>query len=111
MMDISPTERELLRGIRKRPCMYTGEYSLPRLRSFLDGYLGALALHGLDGSFCILPGEFHGFVTKRYGLPGPMGWCLAILENVPDGKEAVETFFSLLDEFLEANGLEPIESV
>ena len=56
MMDISPPERELLRGIRKRPGMYIGEYSLPRLRSFLDGYHGALVLHGLDGSFCILPG-------------------------------------------------------
>ena len=45
MMDISPPERELLRGIRKRPGMYIGEYSLPRLRSFLDGYHGALVLH------------------------------------------------------------------
>ena len=108
MMDISPPERQLLRRLRSRPPLYLGAYSLIRLQSFLIGYNAALRNYGLEDRACILPWEFHGFVTERYGQPGPKGWCLSILEAVPDGREAVETFFSLLDEFLETNGLAPL---
>ena len=107
-MDISPLERQMLRGIRLRPPMYLGAYSLTRLQSFLGGYESALRNHAPDGELCVLPWEFHSFVTERYGQPEPKGWCLSILEAVPDGKEDVETFFSLLDEYLEANGLAPL---
>ena len=108
VMDISPQERALLNGIRLRPGMYIGELSLSKIQAFLAGYQIALRNCGLEEQRCILPWEFHGFVTKRYGQPGPKGWCLSILEAAPDGKEAVEIFFSLLDEFLTENGYEKI---
>lgn len=38
IIDISQKERTLLSRIRKRPPMYVGEYSLPKLRNFFDGY-------------------------------------------------------------------------
>lgn len=37
-----------------------------------------------------------------------MGYVRVILQHVNDGKEAVEIFFDLLDEFLEENGFEKI---
>lgn len=107
-MDITPKERITLNHICSRPPMYIGEYSLSKLASFLDGYRMALLNHDPDNQYCILPRKFHEFVTEKYGLPAPMGYCNAILENVPDGKEAIETFFELLDEFLESNGFEKI---
>lgn len=104
MTDISPQERQLLRGIRLRPPMYLGACSLQGLQNFLSGYEVALQNCGLEDRRCILPWEFHGFVTERYGQPGPKGWCLSILEAVPNGEEAIGTFFCLLDAFLESNG-------
>ena len=86
VMDISPQERALLNGMRMRPGMYIGELSLSKIQAFLAGYQIALRNCGLEEQRCILPWEFHGFVTKRYGQPGPKGWCLSILEAAPDGK-------------------------
>jgi hypothetical protein len=37
-----------------------------------------------------------------------MGYVRAILQQMSDGKEAVQVFFNLLDEFLEENGFEKI---
>lgn len=113
IFDISPRERILLSAIRRRPGMYVGEYSLSRLRNFFDGYRSALQEHHLDQCCCIIPGgiAFHDFVTKKYGLyPDSIGYDHAILNNIPDGKEAIETFFELLDAFLEENGFEKIDT-
>ncbi|MBD5478331.1 MAG: hypothetical protein HDR14_03415 [Lachnospiraceae bacterium] len=110
MIDISPKERILLSGIRSRPPMYIGDYSLSKLWIFLMGYGGALRNHALDDQCCIMPKGFNDFVLKKYNLyPSSMGGVRAILQNMPDGKEAIEAFFNLLDEFLEANGLEKIQ--
>lgn len=106
--DISPKERELLGCIRKRPAMFVGEFSLSKLNCFLDGYRGALWNHGLNGQYRMIPREFHEFVSRKYGLSASMGYVRMILQQIPDGKEAVELFFRLLDEFLELNGFEKI---
>lgn len=109
-MDISFRERILLSRIRKRPPMYVKEYSLARLRSFFDGYRSALLTNGLDGQRRIIPKEFDEFVLRKYELyPSTMGYINAILQQVPDGKEAIELFFQTLDEFLETNRLEKIQ--
>lgn len=110
-MDISPKERTLLSMIRKRPGMYAGELSLHKLGNFFDGYGRALHEHHLD-IYCLIPSEFDNFVLKKCGLyPSTMGYVNAITQNIPDGKEAIETFFNLLDEFLEANGFEKISAI
>lgn len=113
IFDIPPRERILLSAIRRRPGMYVGEYSLSRLRNFFDGYRSALREHHLDQCCCIIPGgiAFHNFVTQKYGLyPDSIRYDHAILNNIPDGKEAIETFFELLDAFLEENGFEKIDT-
>lgn len=100
--DIPPKERELLSCIRKRPPMFIGEYSLSKLHCFFEGYKLALHAHSME-PYDIIPVGFREFVLKKYRLSGSMGYVRAILRQTPDGKEAVETFFELLDEFLEAN--------
>ncbi|MDE7423192.1 MAG: hypothetical protein K2N51_05810 [Lachnospiraceae bacterium] len=112
IMDIPPKERRLLSVIRKRSPMFVGEFSLDKIECFLRGYKRALLDHDLDKEFCIIPEEFDDFVLRKYGLyPSSMGWCMAILQNIPDGKEAIEVFFDLLDEFLETNGFEKIHKI
>lgn len=109
IMDISIKERILLSGIRKRLPMYVGEYSLKKLENFFDGYRIALLNYDLDSQYCIIPKEFNEFVLKKYKLyPSNMGYIHAILQHVSDGKEAIEVFFNLLDEFLEQNNFEKI---
>lgn len=109
MIDISPKERLLLKGIRKRTPMYVGEYSLNKLEVFFEGYKEALFNYDLDNECCIIPKEFNEFVLKKYEQnPSTMGYVRAILQHVNDGKEAVEIFFNLLDEFLQENGFEKI---
>lgn len=109
IMDITPRERRFLSYVRKRPPMYIGEYSLPRLANFLDGYRAALLTHDLQYKYSILSRQFNDFVCEKYGNSGCMGYVNAILQQIPDGKEAVETFFGFLDEFLEKNGFEKLE--
>lgn len=112
IMDISPKERRLLSAIRKRPAMYVGEFSLDKLGWFFIAYKLALLNHDLDKECCIIPEEFDDFVLRKYGLyPSNMGYFTAILQNIPDGKEAIEVFFDLLDEFLETNGFEKIHKI
>lgn len=114
ILDIAPRERILLGRLRRYPCLYIESFSMRRLGDFFTGYLTALQEHDLDKCCFLIPSErsaFNTFVLKKYGLyPSPIiNYVGAILQNVPDGKEAIETFFELLDEFLEANGYEKID--
>lgn len=105
IIEISEKERSLLSKIRRRPPMFVGEYSLSKLRNFFDGYN-----YALDNQHCIIPKEFNEFVLKKYKIhPDNMSYVTAILQNMPDGKEAIEVFFNLLDEFLEVNGFKKIQ--
>ena len=107
--DITSKERLLLKQIRKRTPMYVGEYSLNKLGDFFEGYREALFNYDLSNQCCIIPKEFNEFVLKKYKQnPSTMGYVRVILQHVSDGKEAVEIFFNLLDEFLEENGFEKI---
>lgn len=109
MIDISPKERNLLSAMRKRAPMFVGEYSLAKLSIFLGAYSIALKEYGLDNRYCMIPEEFNEFVLKKYSLyPCNRNYAMVILQNISDGKEAIEMFFQLLDEFLEANGFERI---
>lgn len=114
IFDISPKERILLRRLRKYPCLYIEKYSMRRLGDFFTGYLTALQEHDLDKLCFLIPSErnaFNTFVLKKYGLypNSTLNYVSAILQNIPDGKAAIETFFELLDEFLEANRFEKID--
>ena len=107
--DITSKERLLLKQIRKRTLMYVGEYSLNKLGDFFEGYREALFNYDLSNQCCIIPKEFNEFVLKKYEQnPSTMGYVRVILQHVSDGKEAIEIFFNLLDEFLEENGFEKI---
>ncbi len=111
LLDITPEERRFLSYVRKRPPMYIGEYSLRGLANFLDGYHAALLTHDLQYKYSILSRQFHDFVCRKYGYSACMGYVNAILQQMPDGKEAVELFFEYLDEFLEENGFKKLEHV
>lgn len=54
---------------------------------------GHLRNYNLNKQYCIIPKEFDEFVLKKYKLyPCNMGYVSVILQNMPDGKEAIEIF-------------------
>jgi len=109
VIDISQKERALLAMIQKRPPMFIGEYSLSKLQTFFAGYNGALRNYAMDHTtYRIIPKGFDEFVAEKYKLSPCMGYTRIILQHMTDGKEAIEVFFQLLDEFLEKNGFDPI---
>ena len=110
IMDITPKERHVLSVIRKHPGLI-GPLSLRGLESFLGGYQCALATHELQYKYSIYSRQFHDFAGHKYKQPGSLGYANAILQHIPDGKEAIEAFFECLDEFLSVNGFEKIERI
>lgn len=58
-----------------------------------------------------IPDNFTISRGHKYKQPGSLGYANAILQHIPDGKEAIEAFFECLDEFLSVNGFEKIERI
>jgi hypothetical protein len=91
---------QVLRELQARPGMFLGQCSITRLRSFLDGYRSARADLGLqttaqENEFS----KFQAWVQEKYQVTSSHGWDNIILLNSADEQEALQLFFSLLQEF------------
>ena len=96
------SEAEMFESFRRRPAMFTGEYSLKSLGTYLDGYRFAMEMHGLlDRSDpFLIPYEFHDWVAYRlHFYESTSGWVNMIRDRTSSEQEAIERFFGLLDEF------------
>jgi hypothetical protein len=97
---------DLLAKIRVRPAIYLGEWSLTRLRAFIDGYCYMAYERGIE------PGDqpnfdgFHDWVAAKFGWrESTAGWCNIILqESNGDDRVALKSFFELIDEYRKASG-------
>lgn len=91
--------------IRERPGMYLGEMSITRLRSYLDGFQGAVyRLCHDEESRTLLPLPFwffHEYVARHFGRNSSVaGWRNIILEHTEgDEAEGLAVFFQLFDAF------------
>lgn len=91
---------EMLQNIKQRPGMYLGRCSITRLRSFLDGYMGARQDLGLP--LTEQEREFDGFqewTQKRFNINSNHGWDSIILFYSADERDALNTFFELFEAF------------
>lgn len=113
--DITPYERFLLSALRKRPAMYLGTKSLARFDAWLNGYEIALVAAKVPlEEHCIFPSgktSLHDYAAEKYlgkGAESTCGWINCIFAYEPDDKKALDVCFEFLDEYLIANGFEPI---
>ena len=82
--------------------MYCGEYSLKALDHFMAGYCFAIKVHEIrdPNDVLALSDELADWVTYRLRLErSAQGWCSMIRSRTSSEKEAIERFFSLLDEY------------
>ena len=98
---------EMLQEIKKRPGMYLGKRSITRLRSFLDGYMGAREDLGLprteqEKEF----NEFQEWIQQRFNITSSHGWDSIILFYSADERDALDKFFELFEKF--RNGESPL---
>ncbi len=92
---------ELIEEIRPNVPMYVGDYSLIKLKSFLEACEYMAYAFGIE---CSDTPSFHGlhlWVAMRFlGHESAMGFCQIILEECSgDDKKALDMFFNLLDEY------------
>lgn len=114
-VDITPDERRILAGLKKRPAMYLGRKSLRSFDIWLNGYQIALRMTGIPQTVRnILPdGEvsIHDFAAEKYlgkGKESTCGWINCILSHEPDDTKALDVCFEFLDEYLCYLGFEPL---
>ena len=91
---------EMLQQIKQRPGMYLGKCSIIRLRAFIDGYMGArqdlgVPLTEQEKEF----GNFQDWIQERYNITSSHGWDSIILFYSADERDALNKFFSLLEQF------------
>jgi len=94
---------DTLQKIRPMPELYLGWKNLTFLSHFLSGYM--VRLYEAQPDYrCCLDG-FSEFVTRKYnyGKDNTGNYARVILENTKNEEAALNTFFELLDEFLESN--------
>jgi hypothetical protein len=92
---------QLIDRIKKRPGMYLGKPSIIRLKSFLDGYMGARE----DLGFPLTEQEekfnyFQEWIQTRFKITSSHSWADSILFYSADDKEALNQFFELFDQFI-----------
>jgi hypothetical protein len=91
---------QVLRELQVRPSMFLGQCSITRLRSFLDGYRSARADLGLQTTSQEKEfSKFQAWVQEKYQVMSSHGWDSIILSNSADEQEALQLFFSLLQQF------------
>ncbi|HEY9848000.1 MAG TPA: hypothetical protein V6D28_00970 [Leptolyngbyaceae cyanobacterium] len=91
---------EMLQEIKKRPGIFLGRSSITRLRSFLDGYMGAREDLGLPQTS--QEREFNGFqdwIQERFNITSSHGWDSIILFYSADERDALDKFFELFEKF------------
>jgi hypothetical protein len=96
------SELDLLRLMRTKVAEYAGGNDLKSLHSYILGFKNACAVYGneYDGGTPDLIMFTKWLAMKFHNRPAK-GWERLIAEKVGvDGPEAVERFYSLLDEFL-----------
>jgi hypothetical protein len=91
---------EMLARIQQRPGMYLGQCSITRLRSFLDGYIGAredlgIALTEQEKNL----GRFQDWIQERFKITSTQGWDSIILFYSADERDALDLFFQLFEQF------------
>ena len=84
----------MLQSIKQPPGMYLGKCSINRLRSFLDGYMGArrdldLSITNEETEFC----KFGDWILERFDIRSYYGWNDIILLNSVDERDALNKFF------------------
>lgn len=94
----------LNQGMRDRPGMYFGYPSLEMFYAFLMGYEEALDKEKADPEelefFKKLAG-FSEWLSRRYKLPAPMGWCRIIIAYNSPGQAGFNAFWKHFDEYSE----------
>jgi len=94
-----PAMLSLLNEMRGRLGMFLGSTSLTKFASFLRGYEHALRSRGLDTSDHFLA-EFRDWIQQRFG-DRSRSWEDVILSQSKDEQAAVQTFWELLDEYVQ----------
>ncbi|MCL2373104.1 MAG: hypothetical protein FWC78_06845 [Defluviitaleaceae bacterium] len=95
---------KLLNRIRESPVFYFGgRESLPLLRAYICGYAEKQWELDNDSTLTFALYGFQQFVQKKYGFGEltPHCWSKIIDFHSSSDREAFETFYKLLDEFLE----------
>src|SRR5579859_7079570 len=102
---------ELLAAIRQRPGLYLGadNDSFTALCGFITGYQcgfwqGSPKRNAprVPADGCLLPPDFHRFVTEHYGRKFPdggRGWQCFVREHADTERAAFRLFFELLEEY------------
>ena len=101
---------ELINKIKQRPALYLGKCSLSQLQSFLDGY--TFALRQADIPVSQEEREFEQFqewIEVKFSQPSTQSWSRIILFYSEDERDALESFFELLNEFINEIKLSSVE--
>ena len=91
---------DLLGRIRKRPGMFIGKRSARGLFLFLQGWLYG---KGSVDDFDVLR-QFEEWIAAKYKISSSHSWADIITFYSEGDVEALESFFDLLDEFLDSQG-------
>lgn len=97
---------EVLKKIKKNPYDYIGEVSLKKLDRFLTGYY--VCIYDLiDPNYESIIGHgFRRFVVMKFRNGFARNWAEIILLNTNNDLNAFETFYKVLEEYLETIGYE-----
>jgi hypothetical protein len=94
---------DLLQRVKERPGMYLGRSSITRLSMLLMGY--SLARRELGLPITTQEKEFGGFqewIQKKFKITSSHGWDSIILFYSADERDALDNFFKLFEQFLNA---------
>jgi hypothetical protein len=104
---------ELLDKIRVKPGMYIGGASVTDLFMFLGGYKIAQQEFGIEFTEAEkrFYREFQPWLQRRFGMTTSRSWAKMLEFRSLNPQEAFESFFKLLDQFCESEGLVRCEQV
>lgn len=92
----------LLKEIQKNPYIYVGKLSLERLYAFISGYQYSERERDPEYRSCL--DGFNEFVSEHYGLHTDHNWANMIEFFSTSEQEAFNTFYTLLEEFIQNKG-------